>query len=51
MTGNDDVRPDAGSPVAVTFAPLPADTRFDMGVVVGTAAGNYDGAFVSSRVP
>lgn len=35
----------------VDFARLPVDTRFDMGVVVGDAAGNYDGAFVSSRVP
>ena len=37
--------------LVVDFARLPTDTRFDMGVVVGDAAGNYDGAFVSSRVP
>jgi hypothetical protein len=37
--------------LSVDFAPLPTGTQFDMGVVVADAAGNFDGAFVSSRVP
>lgn len=36
--------------LAVAFSRLPAGTAFDMGVVVGDVAGNYDGAFVQEEV-
>ncbi len=36
--------------LAVAFSRLPADTPFEMGVLVGDVAGNFDGAFVQERV-
>lgn len=36
--------------LAVTFARLPAGTPFEMGVLVGDVAGNFDGAFVQEEV-
>ena len=36
--------------LAVTFDRLPAGTPFEMGVLVGDVAGNFDGAFVQEEV-
>ena len=36
--------------LSVTFERLPKGTGFDMGVLVGDAAGNYDGAFTTQEV-
>jgi hypothetical protein len=36
--------------LVVSFDRLPTGTKFDMGVLVGDAAGNYDGAFTTQEV-
>jgi hypothetical protein len=36
--------------LAVAFSRLPTGTPFEMGVLVGDVAGNFDGAFVQERV-
>ena len=34
----------------MAFSRLPTGTPFEMGVVVGDVAGNFDGAFVQEQV-